>query len=126
MILKINFQLVNIQDGGNDPYELKLFFSEEDKELAISEIHDQDFTFKLISDWQVSAFYTKSWNWFYIKGCKDKVLHKASSHHYNKSNNTSYHESEFNKELRSAFPEIENKRYDGEFNTETRVMKINN
>ena len=124
MILTIEFQLIDIHSG-NDPYELRLFFTTEDKDIIITEINNKDFIFKLINNWQVSAFYTASWNWFYIKGCQDKSLHFGNRHHYNKSNLTSYHESEFNDELRKLYPEIQNKRYEGEFNTETRVMRIN-
>ena len=120
---QIEFKLINIHDGSNDPYEFHLYISKEDRKDIAAEILDKDFTFKLNSNWIVSVGCDKGGAW-YIKGSQG---HRNSGvGHYNAFTDQICHESKFNDDLRSYCPDIKKRRFKGEFDTKTKIVTIKN
>lgn len=122
MIYKIDFKLNDIQTD-SDPWELHFWITNEDEKIA--NILIKDFIVRLNNDWVVSAnkttFYGKPY--WYIKGSIGHV--NGNKKYYRKDIKTSFNKEDFNKELRSLFPDIEKKLHKGIFDEETSVMKIN-
>ena len=121
---QVDFQLVDIKNGGSDPFELHLFVKEGDRGNLAGKIVDKDFIFRLSSDWIVSSGRDSVLANWYIKGCQNNSLHKGNAKYYNKKNKTSYFKAEFNKDLRGYCPHIEERRCLGKFDVKQGVMTV--
>ena len=121
MIYKLNFKLVDIRNNCRDPRELH--FRIENTNQNVEDLLRSGFMFILSGKWGVSANngnMVPAVTW-YIRG---QQIERQRKRYYNETKKKYCYKNEFNKELIRKHPSIENDCHKGEFNTETKIMKI--
>ena len=121
MIYKLNFKLVDIRNNCHDPWELH--FRIENTNQNVEDLLRSGFMFILSGKWGVSAnngnmVPTVTW---YIRG---RQIERQRRRYYNETKEAYCYKNEFNEELIRKHPSIKEDWHKGEFNTETKIMKI--